>query len=46
MRSPLYDGPIALALGGTDLNWVLGFLVAGGVYQALTARPVLRQSLK
>jgi NCS1 family nucleobase:cation symporter-1 len=39
MRSPLYDGPIALALGGTDLNWVLGFLIAGGVYLALTARP-------
>jgi nucleobase:cation symporter-1, NCS1 family len=35
MRSPLYDGPIALALGGTDLNWLLGFFVAGGVYMAL-----------
>jgi nucleobase:cation symporter-1, NCS1 family len=38
MRSPLYEGPIAKALGGTDLNWVLGFLVAGGIYYALTKR--------
>jgi NCS1 family nucleobase:cation symporter-1 len=38
MRSPLYDGPIALALAGTDLNWVLGFLVAGGTYLALGAK--------
>jgi nucleobase:cation symporter-1, NCS1 family len=37
MRSPLYDGPIAAALGGTDLNWLLGFLVAGVTYYALTA---------
>jgi NCS1 family nucleobase:cation symporter-1 len=45
MRSPLYDGPIATALGGTDLNWVLGFLVAGGMYYALTAKPALRAKL-
>jgi purine-cytosine permease-like protein len=45
MRSPLYVGPIAAALGGTDLNWMLGFLVAGGVYYALTAAPALRTKL-
>jgi len=45
MRSPLYDGPIATALGGTDLNWVLGFLAAGGIYYALTVTPPLRAKL-
>jgi purine-cytosine permease-like protein len=45
MRSPLYTGPIAAILGGTDLNWILGFFVAGGVYYALTATPVLRTKL-
>jgi NCS1 family nucleobase:cation symporter-1 len=45
MRSPLYDGPIASALGGTDLNWVLGFIVAGGIYYALSVTPPLRTKL-
>jgi purine-cytosine permease-like protein len=45
MRSPLYDGPIATALGGTDLNWVLGFLVSGGMYYALTVTPARRAKL-
>jgi len=45
MRSPLYTGPIAIILGGTDLNWVLGFFVAGGLYYALTATPALRTKL-
>jgi len=38
-------GPIAAALGGTDLNWILGFFVAGGIYYALTAAPALRTKL-
>jgi nucleobase:cation symporter-1, NCS1 family len=37
MRSPIFDGPIAKALSGADLNWVLGFLVAGGTYLAMTS---------
>jgi NCS1 family nucleobase:cation symporter-1 len=28
MKSPLYDGPIATALGGADLSWLLGFPVS------------------
>lgn len=32
MRSPLYDGPIAMALGGADLSWILGFPVSMLVY--------------
>jgi nucleobase:cation symporter-1, NCS1 family len=42
MRSPLYDGPAATALGGMDLNWVLGFLVSGASYYALAAAPLRR----
>jgi nucleobase:cation symporter-1, NCS1 family len=36
MKSPLYDGPLARALGGADLSWLLGFPVAGVTYAALT----------
>ena len=36
MKSPLYDGPLARALGGADLSWLLGFPVAGVIYAALT----------
>jgi nucleobase:cation symporter-1, NCS1 family len=38
MRSPLYDGPLAKALGGADLSWILGFPVSGLLYWVLTAR--------
>jgi len=37
MRSPLYDGPLASALGGADLSWVLGFPVSMLLYGMLTA---------
>jgi len=35
MRSPVYDGPIAMALGGTDLSWILGLPVSALVYAGL-----------
>jgi NCS1 family nucleobase:cation symporter-1 len=35
MKSPLYDGPIATALGGADLSWILGLPVAALTYGAL-----------
>jgi NCS1 family nucleobase:cation symporter-1 len=35
MRSPLYDGPIARALGGADLSWLLGFPLSAALYIAL-----------
>jgi purine-cytosine permease-like protein len=38
MKSPLYEGPIAAALGGADLSWILGFPVAALVYGALLTR--------
>jgi purine-cytosine permease-like protein len=41
MKSPLYDGPIATALGGADFSWILGFPVSALTYWLLT---VLRES--
>jgi nucleobase:cation symporter-1, NCS1 family len=38
MRSPLYDGPLARALGGADLSWLLGFPVSALLYWLLTAK--------
>jgi len=35
MRSPIYDGPIATALGGADLSWILGFPTSALVYCTL-----------
>jgi nucleobase:cation symporter-1, NCS1 family len=36
MRSPLFDGPIATVLGGSDLSWIVGFPVSGLTYAGLT----------
>lgn len=36
MNSSLYVGPIANWLGGAEVAWVLGLLVAGGLYYALS----------
>ena len=35
MKSPLYVGPVARWLGGMDLSWVLGIVVAGAAYGLL-----------
>jgi hypothetical protein len=35
-ESPLYDGPIATALGGADLSWILGLPVSMFSYWLLT----------
>jgi NCS1 family nucleobase:cation symporter-1 len=37
MNSSLYVGPIANWLGGAEVAWVLGLIVAGGLYYALSA---------
>ncbi len=37
MKSPLYDGPIALSLGGADISWIVGFPVSASIYAGLTA---------
>jgi nucleobase:cation symporter-1, NCS1 family len=35
MKSPVYDGPIARALGGMDLSWIVGFLAAAAIHGGL-----------
>jgi hypothetical protein len=35
MRSPVFNGPIAMALGGADLSWILGLPVSALVYAGL-----------
>jgi len=34
-KSPLFDGPIAVALGGTDISWLVGLPVSALVYASL-----------
>jgi purine-cytosine permease-like protein len=36
MKSPLYTGPIAIALGGTDLSWIVGLPASALIYAGLT----------
>jgi len=38
MKSPLYDGPLAVASGGADLSWILGLPVSMLVYGLLRRR--------
>jgi purine-cytosine permease-like protein len=38
MKSPLYDGPLATALGGMDLSWVIGFLTSATLHGGLVLR--------
>jgi purine-cytosine permease-like protein len=40
MRSPLFEGPLATALGGADLSWILGFPVSGSIYLLLRVKDV------
>ncbi len=44
MRSPVFDGPIAVALGGSDLSWIVGFPAAALVYAGLMRVSRRRQS--
>jgi NCS1 family nucleobase:cation symporter-1 len=34
MNSSLYVGPIANLLGGAEIAWLIGLVVAGGLYYA------------
>jgi purine-cytosine permease-like protein len=38
VNAPIIQGPISRVLGGADLTWIVGFLVAGGTYYALARR--------
>jgi NCS1 family nucleobase:cation symporter-1 len=33
---PQFEGPVASALDGADISWLVGFLVAGGLYYLFT----------
>lgn len=32
MNSSVYEGPVAKALGGGDISWIIGVLIAGALY--------------
>lgn len=34
---PKFEGPVASALSGADISWLVGFIVAGGLYYGLAA---------
>jgi purine-cytosine permease-like protein len=36
MKSPLYTGPVAIALGGADISWVVGLPASALIYAGLT----------
>jgi len=38
INSSLYEGPFAKALGGADISWILGLVVAGGLYLAFSGK--------
>ena len=38
MNSSLYVGPIADRMGGAEIAWVLGLVVSGGLYYALSSK--------
>jgi NCS1 family nucleobase:cation symporter-1 len=38
VASPLYTGPVARAMAGADLSWVVGLAVTGPVYYVLARR--------
>jgi NCS1 family nucleobase:cation symporter-1 len=35
---PAFEGPVATAFGGADISWLVGFVVAGGLYYLVTPR--------
>ena len=35
MNAELYEGPIARALGGADISWLVGLAVSGALYFAV-----------
>jgi len=40
MNTTFYTGPVVASLGGADISWVIGIVVAAGLYYALM-RPLL-----
>ena len=46
VASPLYTGPIAVALGGVDLSWIVGLLVTAPAYYWLALRSQARDAAR
>ena len=45
VANPLYTGPVARALGGVDLSWIVGLVVTSPVYYWLGKRSQARRGL-
>jgi nucleobase:cation symporter-1, NCS1 family len=44
VNSSLYEGPIARGLGGADISWIVGFVIATGLYYLVARRlPAARE---
>ena len=43
--SPLYTGPVARAMGGIDLSWIVGLAVTAPAYYWLAKRSQARAPL-
>jgi NCS1 family nucleobase:cation symporter-1 len=44
VATPLYTGPIARAIGGVDLSWIVGLAVTGPGYYWLARRSIARRN--
>jgi len=42
VASPLYTGPIARAMGGVDLSWIVGLIITSPAYYWLAKRSQAR----
>jgi NCS1 family nucleobase:cation symporter-1 len=45
IASPLYQGPVAHAIGGVDLSWIVGLAVTSPAYYWLAKRTQARAAL-
>ena len=43
VTSALYTGPVARAIGGIDLSWIVGLVVTSPVYYWLAKRAMSRR---
>jgi NCS1 family nucleobase:cation symporter-1 len=43
VANPLYTGPVARALGGVDVSWIVGLVVTSPVYYWLGKRSQARR---
>ena len=46
VATPLYTGPLARAMGGVDLSWIVGLAVTGPGYYWLARRSMARRSVQ